>query len=446
MNPKNESYKKENLRQRAEQILHTQPEQLDRLPPEEVRQVIHELLVHQIELELQNEELRSTKKTLEDTRTRYDELYHNAPVGYVVLDPSGIIKQTNRFFARLVKRDGSLVTGKPFADLLVDADAALFRARFRVFLNNPVGKTMAVRIGRGDTVDACVQLAFISQQESRPDQSQDERLITISDISERKHAETLMASALRESRIREKEIEALLKGARAVLAQNDFQTTARRVFDYCKDLIGASSGYVALLSDEGEENEVMFLEAGGLPCDVDPELPMPIRGLRAEAYKFNKAVYHNDFMNSQWVDFMPNGHVILRNVMFAPLVLERKTVGIIGLANKPSDFNDNDTKMAAGFGELAAIALQNSRNLDERINAETQREKVIQELKKALSEVKRLSGLLPICAHCKKIRDDKGYWNKIESYIQQHSDAAFSHSICRDCARKYYPDFDIYDD
>ena len=129
--------------------------------------------------------------------------------------------------------------------------------------------------------------------------------------------------------------------------------------------------------------------------------------------------------------------------MFAPLVLEKKTVGIIGLANKAVDFDDNDAKMASGFGELAAIALQNSRNLDERINAEKQREKIIKDLKKALSEVKRLSGLLPICSHCKKIRDDRGYWNQIEAYIRDHSEAEFSHSICTECAKKLYPDLDV---
>jgi len=67
-------------------------------------------------------------------------------------------------------------------------------------------------------------------------------------------------------------------------------------------------------------------------------------------------------------------------------------------------------------------------------------------LQKALEEVKTLSGLLPICMHCKKIRDDKGYWNQIEGYIQKHSSAEFSHSICEECAEKYYPDMDIYDD
>jgi len=242
------------------------------------------------------------------------------------------------------------------------------------------------------------------------------------------------------------ELDALLKGAKAVLQQKGFTESARAIFDHCKGLIGATSGYVALLAEDGRENEVLFLDAGGLPCDVDPELPMPIRGLRAEAYRENRAVYHNDFMNSRWAEFMPEGHVILRNVMFAPLVLEGKTVGIIGLANKPDDFDDNDAKMATGFGELAAIALQNNRHVDERKKAERQREKLIADLQAALSEVKKLSGLLPICSTCKKIRDDQGYWNQIESYIQDHSDAKFSHSICKECAEKYYPDFDVYGD
>jgi len=246
--------------------------------------------------------------------------------------------------------------------------------------------------------------------------------------------------------LRQKELDALMKGSKDVLRQKGFTEAARVIFDHCKDLLGATSGYVALLDEQGQENEVLFLEAGGLPCSVDPNLPMPIRGLRAEAYHNNKAVYHNDFMNSQWIDFMPEGHVILKNVMFAPLILENKTVGIIGLANKESDFNDNDAKMATGFGELAAIALQNSRNLDEKETAEKEREIVIEDLKEALSKVKTLGGLLPICMHCKKIRDDKGYWNQLESYIYKHTDAEFSHSICKECAEKHYPDMHIYED
>jgi hypothetical protein len=66
------------------------------------------------------------------------------------------------------------------------------------------------------------------------------------------------------------------------------------------------------------------------------------------------------------------------------------------------------------------------------------------ELENTASELKLLSGLLPICASCKKIRDDKGYWNQIESYIMKHSEAYFSHGLCEDCSDKLYGDEDWY--
>lgn len=80
-------------------------------------------------------------------------------------------------------------------------------------------------------------------------------------------------------------------------------------------------------------------------------------------------------------------------------------------------------------------------DITDRKKWEFEREKLITELKDALDQVNTLSGLLPICSNCKKIRDDKGYWNQIETYIHEHSQAQFSHSICPDCAKKLYPDF-----
>ena len=83
-------------------------------------------------------------------------------------------------------------------------------------------------------------------------------------------------------------------------------------------------------------------------------------------------------------------------------------------------------------------------DISDRKEWELEREKLITELKDALNEVKTLSGLLPICANCKKIRDDKGYWNQLESYIREHSKAEFSHSICPECAKKLYPELDMF--
>jgi hypothetical protein len=81
------------------------------------------------------------------------------------------------------------------------------------------------------------------------------------------------------------------------------------------------------------------------------------------------------------------------------------------------------------------------RDITVRKNSEEDKERLIQELQDALGQVRELSGLLPICASCKSIRDDKGYWTRLEAYLSAHSKAEFSHGICPDCARKLYPEY-----
>jgi response regulator RpfG family c-di-GMP phosphodiesterase len=78
--------------------------------------------------------------------------------------------------------------------------------------------------------------------------------------------------------------------------------------------------------------------------------------------------------------------------------------------------------------------------------AERKLDRLVVELQDTLKKVKTLSGLLPLCSHCKNIRDDKGYWNEIENFIEEHSDIDFSHSICPKCAEKHYPEMGLYDD
>lgn len=110
----------------------------------------------------------------------------------------------------------------------------------------------------------------------------------------------------------------------------------------------------------------------------------------------------------------PNGHV------FGTICV---------LDNKANRFGERYEKVLSEFREL--------------IEAHLSLLEMNDKLNKALNEVKILRGMLPICSFCKNIRDDKGYWKRIESYIRQHSEAEFSHSICPDCAKKHYPDYDI---
>ncbi len=84
-------------------------------------------------------------------------------------------------------------------------------------------------------------------------------------------------------------------------------------------------------------------------------------------------------------------------------------------------------------------ALQAVEERTERKRLEAEKEQLINDLQAALANVRRLTGLLPICMHCKKIRDDKGYWNQLEAFISEHSEVAFSHGLCPECREKYYP-------
>lgn len=98
------------------------------------------------------------------------------------------------------------------------------------------------------------------------------------------------------------------------------------------------------------------------------------------------------------------------------------------------------TPVLDAHGEVAAIAVL-SFDITERQNMENRLRDSIADLQKALADVNTLSGLLPICAGCKRIRDDGGYWNNVEQYLREHTRAEFSHGLCPDCMRRLYPEF-----
>jgi len=87
------------------------------------------------------------------------------------------------------------------------------------------------------------------------------------------------------------------------------------------------------------------------------------------------------------------------------------------------------------------ILLRALRYAIERKDAERERERLISELSEALTQVRTLSGLLPICSSCRRIRNDEGYWEQLEEFIQEHTDADFSHGICPECMAKIYPNY-----
>lgn len=100
---------------------------------------------------------------------------------------------------------------------------------------------------------------------------------------------------------------------------------------------------------------------------------------------------------------------------------------------QPEVVNGRTVKLKGAFQDIT-----------DRKQSEAERDQMIKALQKALKEIKTLKGIVPICSHCKKIRDDKGYWNQLEEYLQKYSEADFSHGICPACAEKIYPDLNLY--
>ncbi len=129
----------------------------------------------------------------------------------------------------------------------------------------------------------------------------------------------------------------------------------------------------------------------------------------------------------------------IKSILVVPLFEKDRYFGFIGFdeCRHYRDWLDEDVDILKTTSQIIIGVIERKR-------VEEDREGLINELQTALDNIKTLSGLLPICASCKKIRDDKGYWNQIEGYIEKHSDAQLSHGLCPDCMDKLYGDEDWY--
>ena len=179
---------------------------------------------------------------------------------------------------------------------------------------------------------------------------------------------------------RNKEISMLLDASRAVLQYSDFKMVAELIFESCINLIGADAGYVALLTPDKKQNRVIFLNPGKLQCEVNPDVLMPIRGMRAKVIKSKKTLYHNDFSDTDWINLLPKGHIPLKNILFAPLIINDEVQGLMGLANREGGFIEEEARLATAFAELASVSLLNSQTLES--------------LEKSELKYKRLSNIL----------------------------------------------------
>ena len=185
---------------------------------------------------------------------------------------------------------------------------------------------------------------------------------TILDITVRKTAQTELAQTLDDLKRAKTETEALLEASKVLLESESFRSAASGIFRCCKRVIGGDAGYIATISEDGSENEILHLDPGSSRCTVEAGLHMPIKGLRGMVIHGNEPVLENAFSETQWNSRLPDGHIGLENVLLAPLTIEGEVVGLFGIANKPGGFEDHDADLARAFAEFSAVGLLRARS------------------------------------------------------------------------------------
>ncbi|UCF90409.1 MAG: PAS domain-containing protein [Desulfobacterales bacterium] len=385
----------EKLRREAEKRLLERASAIEGIPVEDVNRLVHELEVHQIELEMQNEELRRAQLDLEAARDKYSNLYDFAPVGYLTLDDMGLILETNLVCATMLGVERGALVGRHFAQFIAKDDQDGFYFHRQKLLEKKTKQICELRLSKKDGTEFYAQLESTAVK----DEAGSCRAIrsSLSDITERKQAEmALMAT--------KKEIDSIVKTVPDIIYRLDPQGRLTFVSDSVKrygyqpeELLGTNI------------MEIVYPEDKQITAHKIKERR---RGARNTKSFETRLVTKNDTP----VPF--EVFIISAEGLYAPAKLGLGTfIGTQGIA----------------------------RDITPRKRAEEEREKLITHLQEALDNIKTLKGLLPICASCKKIRDDKGYWNQIEAYIRDRSDAEFSHSICPECAKKLYPDLELED-
>jgi PAS domain S-box-containing protein len=178
--------KKKILPEQAKARLAQSVSTVENLSLEEIKTLFHEYQVYQIELELQNEELRDAQKQCEIARDRFARLYNDAPVGYLTIDHSGIIAQTNQTFAEMVGKDACLLCGKALVDFISTPDRLAFPGRFKAFFKNPEGKELSFALSGCHRTVRCV-----GRIENQRLESENERrlLLILSFITEQARVE-----------------------------------------------------------------------------------------------------------------------------------------------------------------------------------------------------------------------------------------------------------------
>ncbi len=390
---KNASYQNV-LRERAEEFINKNPSAITEIPPDDVKKLIEDLQIHQIELEMQNEELRQAQLDLEAARDKYSNLYNFAPVGYFSLSDKGLILDANFVCAALLGLERGRLTGQRFTNFIAKEDQDVFYLHRKMLFKTKTKQVCELKLTHMDGTEFYAQLESYAVKDEEAGNYSVIRS-SLWDITERKQAEMAFIAT-------KQELESIVKTVPDIIYRLD------------------PTGRLTFVSDSVKR------------YGYRPEELIGTNVMKMVYAEDRKKTFHRIKERRTGDRSTKSFETRLISKIQMPISVEVFIISAEGLYSPATN------------GQGTFLGTQGiARDITARKRTEKERESLISKLQEALNSIKTLKGLLPICANCKNIRDDKGYWNQIETYIRNNTDAEFSHSICPDCARKLYPDLEL---
>ncbi|MBN2717826.1 MAG: PAS domain S-box protein [Deltaproteobacteria bacterium] len=279
-----------------------------------------------------------------------DEIFLFSPVGIVVNSSDGTFCKANHAYLEMVGYSADYLAGKNFKDLTHPEDIQKAVALFDelIYETKTNGKiSVRSKTATEQWIWVSVNARIIRHENGAPAFF----FAFVEDISQQKYEEEKQARLL-------EEINTLLAATRIALQADDFIDAAHTLYENCRILIGAGCGYVALLSKDKNQDEILFSEEGGLGCAIPMNTYLPVQGLVADAYKTGRPVYQNKFAKGEHPASLPEGHTCLQNVLFVPLMEKGECMGMMGFAQKRNGFDVRDTQIACAFADLVTIVLK----------------------------------------------------------------------------------------
>jgi len=329
------------LRRRAEEALSRKKAgEPSTMSEEDARALVHELQVHQIELEMQNEELKRANALVEETRNRYVDLYELAPIGYLTLDEDGIVIEANLTAAGQLGIERSTLLKRPFQDYVVPADRNKFRSHLNEVLTSRERHSCEIGLmtKSGGDFYALLDTLFILDSSGK-------KLCrtTATDFTQRKRAENLVNVRLN-----------LLEFA----ASHSPEELLQKTLDEIGLLTNSPIGFLHFVESDQKTLSLQAWSTRTLKefCTAKGKgahYPIEKAGVWVDCFHEKGPVIHNDYFALPHRKGLPDGHPPVLRELSVPIMRSGRVVAILGIGNKPEDYTRRDIRVASYLADVA---------------------------------------------------------------------------------------------